>query len=89
MKKFLVAVTFFVTPPPSFFFFLKEGSTSAGCNSAFKTPYPLCHTYSETSGQEDKRGPPVAGAKMHLGMPGNKYFSSFGQLWVIQPPTLL
>ena len=29
---------------------------------------------------------PVPGAKMHPEMPGNKYFSSFGQLWVIQSP---
>ena len=44
------------------------------------------HIYSEPSGYEDSRGPPVAGSKMHPEMPGNKYFSSFRQLWVIQSP---
>ena len=29
---------------------LKRGSTSPARNSALKTPYPLCHTYSEPSG---------------------------------------
>ena len=47
---------------------------------------PLCHTYSEPSGHKDSPGPPVPGVKMHPEMPGNKYFSSFGQLWVIQSP---
>ena len=51
----------------------------------FWLPAPLCHTYSEPSGHEDSLGPPVPGAKMHPEMPGNKYLSSFGQLWVIQP----
>ena len=31
-------------------------------------------------------GPPVAGAKMDPEMLGNKYFSGFGQMWVIQSP---
>ena len=52
----------------------------------FWLPAPLCHTYSEPSGHEDSLGPPVPGAKMHPEMPGNKYLSSFGQLWVIQSP---
>ena len=47
---------------------------------------PLCHAYFEPSGHEDSQGPPVPGAKKHPEMPGNKYFSSFGQLWVIQSP---
>ena len=40
----------------------------------------------QRSWHEDSRGPPVHGAKKHPEMPGNNYFSSFGQLWVIQPP---
>ena len=38
------------------------------------------------SGHEDSPGPPVPGAKMFPEIPGNKYFSSFGQLWIIQSP---
>ena len=36
-------------------------------------------------------GPPLQekDRSMHPEMPGNKYFSSFGQLWVIQPAPLL
>ena len=52
----------------------------------FWPPTPLCHTYSEPSGYEDSPGPPVHGSKMHPEMPGNKYFSSFRQLWVIKSP---
>jgi len=52
----------------------------------FWLPAPLCHTYSEPSGHKDSLGPPVPGAKKHPEMPGNKYLSSFGQLWVIQSP---
>ena len=38
-------------------FFLKQGSTSAGCNFALKTPYPPpCHTYSESSGRALSHG---------------------------------
>ena len=57
-------------------------------NQAFLTPYtpfaiqilnPLDIRFTKT---------PVPGAKMHPEMPGNKYFSSFGQLWVIQSPPL-
>ena len=33
-------------------------------------------------------GPPVHGSKMHPEMPGNKYFSGFGQMWVIQSPPI-
>ena len=35
------------------FFLAKRGSTSAARNLALKTPYPPCHTYSESSGHED------------------------------------
>ena len=55
----------------------------------FLLPSPVCHSYSEPSGHEDSPGPPVPGAKMHPEIPGNKYISSFGQLWVIQPPSLI
>ena len=55
----------------------------------FWLPTPLCHTYSEPSGHEDSLGPCVTGAKIHPEIPRNKYFPSFGQLWVIQsPPTM-
>ena len=64
----------------------KPGSTSAARNSALNTPILLCHTYSEPSGHKDSPEPPVPGVKMHPEMPGNQYFSSFGQLWVIQSP---
>ena len=49
-------------------------------------PTPLCHTYSEPSGHEDSPVTPVHGAEMRPEIPAHKYFSSFGQLWVFQPP---
>ena len=45
-----------------------------------------CHTYSEPSWHEDSPGPPLPPQKMHPELPRNKYFSSFGQLWVIKSP---
>ena len=58
-------------------------------NQAFFIPYPPLPYIFWTSGHVDSLGPPVAGAKMHPEIPGNKYISSFGQLWVIQPPSLI
>ena len=52
----------------------------------FWPPTLFCHTYSGPSGYEDSPGPPVNGPKLHPEMPGNKYFSTFWQLWVIQSP---
>ena len=40
---------------PVFFFFFKQGPTSAGRNSAFKTPYPPL-PYSESSGRALSHG---------------------------------
>ena len=55
-------------------------------NRHFWIPTPLWHTYSEPSWHEDSPGPPLPPRKMHPELPRNKYFSSFGQLWVIKSP---
>ena len=55
-------------------------------NRHFWIPTPLWHTYSEPSWHEDSPGPPLPPQKMHPELPRNKYFSSFGQLWVIKSP---
>ena len=58
-------------------------------NRHFWIPTPLWHTYSEPSWHEDSPGPPLPPQKMHPELPRNKYFSSFGQLWVIKSPPYL
>ena len=63
--------------------------SKAAHNQAFLTPYTLFAVQILNSLDIRFTKTPVPGAKMHPEMPGNKYFSSFGQLWVIQPPTLL